>query len=82
MGGSKAAAGVWKVVYVAPHRSAAEAAREALVGEGFYVVLRPVQAQGAGPAPVEVLVPRSEAPEATRILQAVLGRIYACDGGW
>jgi len=70
------------VVHVAPHRSAAEAAREALMREGFYVLLRPVQAQGAGPGPVEVLVPKSEAPEATRILQAVLGRIYACDDAW
>ncbi|MDI6895195.1 MAG: glutamate decarboxylase [Bacillota bacterium] len=81
MGGSKTATGVWKVVYVAPHHSVAEAAREALVREGFYVLLRPVQAV-AGPSPIEVLVPRSEAVEATRILQVVLGRIYGCDDAW
>ncbi|MEW6547762.1 MAG: glutamate decarboxylase [Bacillota bacterium] len=75
--------GVWKVVHIAPHRSGAEAAREALAKEGFMVMLRPVQAAaGVGGSSFEVLVLRSEAAEATRILQAVLGRIYGCDATW
>lgn len=82
MSRGKTAAEVWKVVYIAPHRAAAEAAREALLGEGFMVTVRPVQTAGAGRPCFEVLVLKSEAPEASRILQSLLGRIYGCDEAW
>lgn len=64
---------MWKVVYIAPDRAGAEAVQAALAKEGLLVVLRPVEVTHAGRYPVEVLVPRSEAAEATRILQSSLG---------
>ncbi len=82
MNRSKTATEVWKVVYIAPHRAGAEAARGALVDEGFMVMVRPVQAAGTGRPCFEVLVLKSEAREATRILHGLLGRIYGCDGSW
>ncbi|MDI7250196.1 MAG: glutamate decarboxylase [Bacillota bacterium] len=82
MSRSRTATEVWKVVYIAPHRAGAEAAREALVGEGFMVMVRPVQTAGSGRPCFEVLVLKSEAMEATRILQGLLGRIYGCDEAW
>lgn len=83
MSGSRTATGVWKVVYITPHHEEAEAAREVLVKEGFMVRVRPVPAGGGGGRPpLEVLVPRSEAAEATRILQTALGTIYGGEGRW
>ena len=66
----------WKVVHIAADRAQALAVERALIQEGLLVVLRPVPTvPGTGRQAVEVMVPRSEAVEAARILQALLGQL-------
>lgn len=62
------------VVYIAPNRPVAEMLRETLQAEGIIAVLRPVGVPHLGEAAnVEILVPESEAEEATEIIHATFG---------
>jgi len=69
----RGSASVWKVIHIAADREVAEAAQAVLAREGLLVVLRPLHLAAGGRQPVEILVPRSEAEEASRILQGVSG---------
>lgn len=64
---------MWTVVYIAPNRTMAEMVKGILEGEGILVNLRPVGVPHMGnSANVEVMVPESEAEEASDILSAKL----------
>ncbi|HHY39568.1 MAG TPA: glutamate decarboxylase [Clostridia bacterium] len=60
---------MWKVVYVAENKSIAEMLKDLLDKEGLLVMLRPVGIPHAGSSgSYEVLVPESEAEEASEVL--------------
>lgn len=60
---------MWTVVYIAPHMKEAEKIKVLLSGEGFLVKLKSIGlSQVNENGPVEVLVPESEAEEATEIM--------------
>ena len=64
----------WVVVYIAPSRSTAESVREMLQREGLMVTIRPAGGMKASAdGTFEVLVPSSEAKDATDLLSRVTG---------
>lgn len=68
---------MWTVVYIAPNQPVAESLRDLLQDEGIMAILRPLGGSG-GPAKegrgsVELLVPESEAEEATEVLNSAIG---------
>lgn len=64
---------MWTVVYISANRVMAEQLKSLLTEEGLLVMLRPVGIPHLGDsAPVEVLVPESEAEEAQEIINGKL----------
>lgn len=64
----------WVVVYIAPSRSTAESVRDMLRREGLMVTIRPAGGMKASAdGTFEVLVPSSEAKDATEVLSRVTG---------
>lgn len=64
---------MWRVVYIASNRPTAEAIKGLLTGEGFLVTVRPAgPADGTGNVLYEVLVPQSEAEEASEAISHLL----------
>jgi len=62
----------WVVVYIAPSRSSAESVRALLQREGLLATIRPAGGmRGADEGSFEVLVPSSEARDATELLSRV-----------
>lgn len=62
---------MWTVVYIASNKISAEQIKGLLTNEGLLVMLRPLGVPHLGDSgSVEVLVPESEASEATEILSA------------
>ncbi|MDD2402227.1 MAG: DUF2007 domain-containing protein [Clostridia bacterium] len=60
---------MWTVVYISPNGVIAEQIKAILVNEGLLVMLRPMGVPHLGElGSVEVLVPESEAEEASQIL--------------
>ncbi len=60
---------MWKVIYIASSRTAAEGLKKLLEREGLLVKLRPLGISHGGDGnTIEVLVPASEAREAYEIL--------------
>lgn len=60
---------MWTVVYISPNRVIAEQMKTILAQEGLLVMLRPVGVPHLGDSgAVEVLVPETEAEEASQIL--------------
>jgi len=60
---------MWTVVYISPNRVLAEQMKSLLANEGLLVMLRPVGVPHLGDSgTVEVLVPETEAEEASQIL--------------
>ncbi|MBO8168968.1 MAG: DUF2007 domain-containing protein [Thermoanaerobacteraceae bacterium] len=60
---------MWTVVYIAPNASLAEKLREKLAQEGLLVTLRAAgSASISESGSVEILVPESEAEEASEII--------------
>ena len=60
---------MWTVVYISPNRVIAEQIKSLLTNEGLLVMLRPVGIPHlADSGAVEVLVPETEAEEASQIL--------------
>lgn len=65
---------MWKVVYIAPNRPIAEMLKELLEGDGILTMLRSLGAPHLGDsASVEILVPESEAEEASEVIAASFG---------
>ena len=65
---------MWTVVYIAPNRPIADMLKDVLETEGILSMLRPLGVPHEGmSASVEILVPESEAEEATEILNATFG---------
>lgn len=65
---------MWTVVYVAPTRSVAERLRDVMQKEGLLPMLRSISAEDAEDRSVEILVPESEAEEASQLLGKVWAR--------
>jgi len=65
---------VWTVVYVAPTKSTAERLKNMLQKEGLLPMLRPVGLGEDGRCNIEILVPESEAEEASQVLGKALIR--------
>lgn len=63
---------MWTVVYIAPHKKAAEKLKDVLMREGLLVQLRPVGLPHDNGA-IEILVPESEAEEALEIINENVG---------
>lgn len=60
---------MWKVVYISPNMAIAEQIKTLLTNEGLLVMLRSAGVPHLGDSgPVEVMVPESEAEEASLIL--------------
>jgi hypothetical protein len=60
---------MWQVVYISPNRVVAEQIKSLLTNEGLLVMLRPIGVPHLGDSgAVEVLVPETEAEEASQIL--------------
>ncbi len=60
---------MWKVVYITPNMAIAEQIKTLLTNEGLLVMLRSAGVPHLGDSgPVEVMVPESEAEEASLIL--------------
>lgn len=60
---------MWKVVYISPNMTIAEQIKTLLTNEGLLVMLRSAGVPHLGDSgPVEVMVPESEAEEASLIL--------------
>lgn len=66
---------MWKVIYIAKGKSAAEAIRNALTAEGFLVSLRLIgRSVGEDAAQYEVMTSKAEAQEAYELLTQILRR--------
>ncbi|MGI6605930.1 MAG: DUF2007 domain-containing protein [Peptococcia bacterium] len=60
---------MWKVVYISPNKVVAEQIKTLLTNEGILVMLRSAGVPHLGDSgPVEVMVPETEAEEASMIL--------------
>ena len=64
---------MWTVVYIARSAHKAQSLEQKLMNEGIMVKLRPVGSSDVKSAEsVEVLVPESEAEEATELINTIL----------
>ncbi len=64
----------WIVVYIAPTRSVATMLRDLLQREGLMVTVRPIRGiRNAEEAGFEILVPSSEAKDASEVLARAMG---------